>query len=310
MNLRRARITALSALASSALVACPPPFASPAIVDYPRVLTIIATEPTVAPGSLVTLVPVVGGNATEGTFRWTLCVRPEVASTGLPLSSFGAFEPERGCNTEGAVQLTSAQSGREVRFAIPSDLFSNASVLRAAFGDGLRMETAQSLAQRAGISVVATLEWTVDGETAIAFKRVLVREGEINRNPPAPIVRVKSRELRAGPLRTDEACEFTDTMGPLRVAQGERVQFQPDTDGSWIEEFTFLDASDNLVTVSEGAFRSWYSTAGSWDFGRARAPDANPTWIAPKRAGDVTMWMVLRDGHGGSSVCRWTARVE
>jgi hypothetical protein len=65
-----------------------------------------------------------------------------------------------------------------------------------------------------------------------------------------------------------------------------------------------------LVTASEGAFFNWYATAGSWDFGRARAPDINPTWIAPKRTGDVTMWLVLRDGHGGASVCRWHARVE
>jgi hypothetical protein len=295
---------------SSALSACPPPFASPAIVDYPRVLAIIAKEPTVAPGSLVSLAPIVGGNATEGTYRWRICVRPEVASTGLPLSSFGAFEPERGCDTDGALELTAAQTGRVVQFAIPSDLFSNEQVLRTAFGGGLRLESARSLAQRAGISVVASVEWTVDGTVATAFKRVLVRDGEINRNPPPPVIRVKNRELRAGPLRTNEACEFTDTSGPLRVTQGERVLFQPDTDVSWLEEFTFVDASDNLVTVSEGAFRNWFSTAGSWDFGRARAPDTNPTWIAPKRAGDVTMWMVLRDGHGGASVCRWSARVE
>jgi hypothetical protein len=289
---------------------CAPPFASPAVVVYPRVLAVIATQPTVAPGAVVAIEPIVGGAASEGTFRWTLCVRPEQASTGLPLSSFGAFEPELGCDSAGAVAIAAAQTERAPRFTIPNDLFDDERVLRAAFGADLRVETARALARRAGISVVASVTWTVDGTNATAFKRVLVREGERNSNPPPPSVRVKNRELRAVASRTDERCEFSDGDGPLRVTQGERVFLQPNTDDAWLEEFTFVDASGNDVTVSEGVFRNWFSTAGSWDFGRARAPDTNPTWVAPKQAGDVSLWLIVRDGHGGTSACRWTAIVQ
>lgn len=300
--------TALLFAASSA--GCPPPFASPAIVDYPRVLAVIANEPTVEPGASVSLSPIVGGARTEGTFVWSLCVRPELASTGLPLSSFGAFESERGCDTDGALAIAAPSTERTPTFIVPTDLFTNDAALRVAFGAQLSTETLRSLADRAGITAVASVAWTADGMTAHAFKRVLIRRGERNTNPAPPSVRIAGRTVRASATRTDERCETDDGMGPIRVALGARTLIEPSTDESWVEEFTFLDASGNLVAQSEGSFRNWFSTSGSWDFGRSRAPDLNPTWVAPKTAGESTLWLILRDGHGGTSVCRWTMTVQ
>lgn len=295
---------------SCLLLSCAPPFASPAIVAYPRVLAVIADAPTVEPGAAVNVTPIIGGNTTEGSFRWTFCVRPETASSGLPLSSFGAFEPERGCDTTGAHSIADAQDTRAASFRIPGNLLDDDAVLRVAFGPDIRIETARALALRAGVSVVATVQWTVDGTVTTAFKRVLVKRSEANTNPPAPVVRMKERELRAPTDRTDERCEFADGLGPLRVSRGERVFIQPDTSAPWLEDFTYVDASGNDVTVSEQVFRNWFSTVGAWDFGRARAPDTNPTWIAPKEPGSATLWLVIRDGHGGTSACRWSAIIE
>jgi hypothetical protein len=297
------------AFATSAL-ACGQPFTSPALVEDPRVLAIVAEAPTVEPGATITLSPIVGGARSEGSFRWTLCVRTESASTGLPLSSFGAFEPERGCESRSAIELASPSDERAPSFVIPAGLFEDERVLRTAFGEGLSSVTLRSLADRAGVTVIASVRWSVDGVTTTAFKRVLVRRGERNTNPPPPVVRVMGRELRRPAGALDERCEFVDGMGPMRVVQGARVLFEPDPDESWAESFTILDASGNLVQQQETAFRNWFSTAGQWDFGRSRSPDLNPTWVAPKRAGDVTLWLVLRDGHGGTSACRWVARVE
>lgn len=295
---------------SCALLSCAPPFTSPAIVAYPRVLAVIADAPTVEPGASVSVTPILGGNSAEGTFRWTFCVRPETASSGLPLSSFGAFEPERGCETTGAQSVADAQDTREATFRIPANLLDDDGALRTAFGPDISIDTARSLARRAGVSVVATLTWVVDGTVTTAFKRVLVKPAERNTNPPPPVVRMKGRELRAPSGRIDERCEFTDGMGPLRVSPSERVFIEPDTSAPWLEDFTYVDASGNDVRVSEQVFRNWFSTVGAWDFGRARAPDTNPTWIAPKAPGSATLWLVIRDGHGGTSACRWSAVVE
>lgn len=302
---------ALSTVAlATTFFGCPPPFASPAIVDYPRVLAVVANEPTVEPGATVALVPIVGGARAEGTFAWSLCVRPELASTGLPLSSFGAFESERGCDTNGALAIAPPSTERSPTFTVARDLFTNDAALRVAFGAQLSTETLRSLAERAGVAAVASVAWTVDGVTAHAFKRVLVRRGERNTNPTPPSIRIAGRTVRASATRVDERCEADDGMGPIRVALGARILMEPSTDESWVEEFTFLDANGALVSQSEGSFRNWFSTSGQWDFGRSRAPDLNPTWVAPKTAGDATLWLVLRDGHGGTSVCRWTMTVQ
>jgi hypothetical protein len=304
--LRPLRAASLAALVTS----CAPPFESPALVSRPRVLAVIATEPTVEPGARVSLEPIVGGAATAGTFRWTLCVRPELASSGLPLSSFGAFESERGCETDGALALADPIEARAPVFTVPAGLLEDERALRVAFGANLSPLALRSLADRAGVSLVATVQWIVDGATVTAFKRVLVKRGERNTNPPPPRVRIAGRTLLARDGRADEQCEFADGAGPLRVAQGARVFLEPDTDESWIEDFTFVDASGQLVSTQEQAFRNWFSTAGQWEFGRPRAPDVNPTWVAPKVAGPATLWLIVRDGHGGTSACRWTALVE
>jgi hypothetical protein len=305
----RARRIVCAALAAL-LFGCPGPFASPSLVDYPRVLAVVAEAPTVEPGAQLTLTPIVGGSVNTGVFSWSLCVRPELASTGLPLSSFGAFEAERGCDTEGALVIAPPSSERSPTFSVPAGLLTDEAALRVAFGANLSGETLRSLAARAGVTAVASVTWTVDGMTTHAFKRVLIRLGERNTNPAAPSVRINGRTVRRSPARADELCEPDDGMGPIGVAMGARVLLEPSTDESWVEQFTILDASGNLVEQSEGSFRSWFSTAGQFDLGRSRAPDLNPSWVAPRVPGDVTLWLILRDGHGGTSACRWTIAVR
>jgi hypothetical protein len=309
-SLARWRPTLHGALLVSLGAGCAQPFESSAIVSRPRVLAVIAAEPTVEPGARVSLEPIVGGHTVPGSFRWTLCVRPELASSGLPLSSFGAFESERGCETDGALEVTPPIVERAPTFTIPAGILEDERVLRVAFGANLSSAALRSLSERAGVSVVATVQWTVDGSIVTAFKRVLVKRGERNRNPPPPSVRVAGRTLGARDGRSDEQCEFLDSGGPMRVAPGARVFLEPDTDESWLEDFTFVDASGQSVSTSEQVFRNWFSTVGQWEFGRPRAPDVNPTWIAPRAPGPATLWFIVRDGHGGTSACRWNILVD
>ncbi|MDP3275517.1 MAG: hypothetical protein Q8Q09_10005 [Deltaproteobacteria bacterium] len=311
--LNRRNLCFFSVFSLLASTQCSPPFEQPALVISPRVIALIASRPTVAPGDSVTMTAALGdamGVSTQGTLRWSLCARPEVSSSGLPLSSFGAFEPDIGCNTRGTVQVAQSVTAERATFTIPPEILQDEPVLLAAFGDQVSAETRRALAQSAGITLIASLTWTVNSQEFIAFKRVLVHPTEQNTNPPTPWVTLGGRAFRSIAREGVQRCEPTDGNGPHVVAPMTHVVITPDTDEAWVEPFERIDASGQRVTEYEAAFRNWFSTAGAWDFGRARAPDLAPTWVAPRTPGTSTLWLVLRDGHGGTSACIFTVLVR
>jgi hypothetical protein len=306
-----AHIIAFALFAVVSTSRCAPPFAAPAIVTGPRVLALIADQSVVAPGATVHMTAVLGGSplgAPNGTLTWSFCARPEQASTGIPLSSFGTFEPEQGCFTNNTVLLTQEVTGPTASFVVAPNLLQNDTILRTAFGNELSAQTRLTLAQSAGVALVVHLRWIVDSATTVdSFKRILVLPDGHNDNPPPPVVRINDRVIAASPSRTNELCTVQGM--PLQVAPRSKLTLMPDTDESWAESFTVIDASGQAIAQREQAFRSWFSTAGTWDFGRARMPDVQPSWTAPSVAGTVTFWLVVRDGHGGTSACRWTLDV-
>lgn len=311
--MRKIPANLLTVLSLASLCSCAPPFDLPSIVKGPRVLALIADQSVVAPGTTVTVTPILGTNPLTpmpmGTLSWSLCARPELASAGIPLSSFGTFEPEQGCFTNNAIVFGPDRVGPTGTFTIPANLLQNDEVLRIAFGTEVSAPTRAVLAQNAGVAMVVHLRWTVDAMTTVdAFKRILVQPNGSNANPPPPIVRVNERVISAPGQRVNEECPVQGQ--PLTVLPGAKLTFAPDLDESWAESFTVIDANGQATAQREQAFRSWFSTAGVWDFGRARMPDPNPTWTAPSTVGSVTFWLIVRDGHGGASACRWALDVR
>ena len=65
-------------------------------------------------------------------------------------------------------------------------------------------------------------------------------------------------------------------------------------------------ASQQVVDRREGMRVSWYATSGTFEHDRsgrtedqASVPYADNTWTAPDHAGDVHVWVVVRDDRGG-----------
>lgn len=72
-----------------------------------------------------------------------------------------------------------------------------------------------------------------------------------------------------------------------------------------------------VVDRREGMRVSWYATAGSFEHDRsgrtedeASVPYADNAWTAPDHAGDVRVWVVLRDDRGGVDWGSYLIRVE
>ena len=62
--------------------------------------------------------------------------------------------------------------------------------------------------------------------------------------------------------------------------------------------------------MAESAYYSWFATDGMFLAERTRIPARNTVWNAPDRSGLVTFWLVVRDGRGGTSACRFVVNVD
>ena len=78
----------------------------------------------------------------------------------------------------------------------------------------------------------------------------------------------------------------------------------------WLESYRVLDARGELQERAERAFYSWYATGGDFDRQVTRSPLRNQLWTAPREPGANRLWLVVRDGHGGTSACGMDVTVD
>jgi hypothetical protein len=76
-------------------------------------------------------------------------------------------------------------------------------------------------------------------------------------------------------------------------------------------------ASRTLLDRREAMRVSWYANAGAFDHDRsgrtesdASVPNSDNGWVAPSHAGDVRIWVVLRDDRGGVDYASYLLHVE
>lgn len=315
-----ARATVLLAAALFAPAGCDDrPLLPRSRVVSPRIIAIVADPPEIRPGQRTVVSVVTGGLTMPPRFRWLVCARPEATPNFVAQSTFGVAEPEQGCFGDGAVDVYPLPGeGPSTLFAVPADLLTRLEVLRAVYGRNLPAETLRRIAQTVGLTVTIAVEMTHGGTTVRALKRVVVVDRpDTNTNPPPPSFR-----FGVGPdggeggipvgrvAGDDELCARTN-MGPLRVRTGQRVEIAPDaTEDAWLESYDTLDSTGMLVRARETAYYSWFATAGDFAQDRTRIPIRNTVWIAPSQEGQVTHWLVARDGRGGTSVCRYVVDVQ
>jgi hypothetical protein len=86
------------------------------------------------------------------------------------------------------------------------------------------------------------------------------------------------------------------------------------------ETYAWFDsAAGNIVDRREGIAITWYSTAGDFSERRVGLAESDPepetphvatSWAAPTKAGEQTLWAVIRDDRGGVSWSTYQVRVE
>jgi hypothetical protein len=157
---------------------------------------------------------------------------------------------------------------------------------------------------RAEVRVVSNAPFRIPDSPRV--KRVVVSTNPApHRNPPSPRLRIATRWVSVPAGATDAVCVPEDGA-PLRLGPGAVVTLTPDPDESWRERYTVLTSDGRFETREEQGYYSWYATGGSLR-GLTRSPLRDNEWTLPTRPparGTHSLWVLLRDGHGGASGCR------
>lgn len=279
------------------------------IVTGPRVLGIVADPPEAHPGEVITVHALLGGMRGTPRTTWVACVAPEASGLPFGLPSFGTATSESGCFGDAAFGLAMLGEGATARVWIPPGVLDNLPLLIGRLGGNLSPATVQQITQQVGLVFSFGLTVEVDGRTVRAMKRVVISNRvPPNRNPPAP--RLTFNGVPVGPRAGDpETCEATGG-GAITARPGQAVDLAPTTDEStWAETYPVLTTAGELIERREIGFYSWFATAGSFNSDLTQSPARDNRWTAPAAAGPQNFWVILRDGHGGTSGCRFEVRV-
>lgn len=300
-------------------------------VSGPRVLAMIAEPPEIRPGQRTTVRLITGGMTVTPEYTWYVCARAESTATFVAQSTFGQAEPNDGCfGDAGANTIRLPDTGPSATITTPANLLQQIVALQAVYGSNISAQRLLAIARTAGLPITVAVEIRhndpgTDGgaprSTVLrALKRVVVIDrDDRNSNPPPPDFRVGvDRDGGAGiPMRYvrgpdgDERCEPADNAGPLAVRPGTTLELAPaPTEAPWLQPYTVLDTYGQPSQQVETAFYSFYSTGGAYYDDRTRIPTRNTKWEAPQRLGPISHWLVVRDGRGGASGCRWTIDVQ
>lgn len=276
------------------LAACEgPSFDAPSIVLGPRVLAAVADPPELAPGTDVR-VAVLTAEA-EGT---TLELTADLSTAALAL---GAGQ-RLGDDAEPIALVPDGDA-----WVLPAAATEDAiDALFEEIGDA-PPETPEHVVrfvyETVGLPVRIDITMRdADGEVILeAFKRVVLTSRPTpTTNPPPPRFRVGD----AWASGTDEAFRCAWEASPAIVPIGAVATLTPDLEEPWLESFPVLDLEGAVITGTEAAYYSWFSTAGDFTFDVTRSPGRETEWTAPETPGPRPLWLVVRDGHLGVSACR------
>lgn len=320
-------------LATFALVACTEPFDSKSIVKAPRILAIVADPPEAAPGQDVRLSAMVAlprsrSDATPAIeLRYRACPRFDDGVPGFAGMQYGAVQDERGCRSDSpfVIGLAIDEDGYAVLpGALTAAAFESLEAAAVTYGDLLPAETLRLIVETTGLPVAIEVELYVDGAFVMrAFKRVLLTRRETRgTNPPHPRFAIGERYVQSRSASTS-AFECVPETTPPIVEAGRAIELTPTRlrteddadagasdpnelrDDDWRETFPVIDIRGELLEAREGAYYGWFATGGSFSDEESREPDPVTRWTSPNVYGERhQLWLVVRDGHGGTSACR------
>jgi hypothetical protein len=278
-----------------------PDFADRSIVDRARVLAIVAEPPEVNPGQQAQLSLLIA-EAPEYSVTWHACG----VFDSFGGSQYGENLEDEGCGGGLAVALGEGDRAQLLP-ELTQRLFLDLDLAVAILGAELPEETIANIRTRVGLAFLVEATVEMPERQIRAVKRVLISENASpHSNPPPPHFWLGEAEVVADP-ETEFVCHAVDD-DRLAVPADSEIELAPvveeGEDEPWIERYQVIDARGELGGREEKAFYSWFSTAGHFSEGITKAPLRNEIWRTPEDPGCYPLWLVVRDGHGGTSACR------
>jgi hypothetical protein len=273
------------------LWACAPELSPPAwLVDSPRILAVVGDAPEVSPGAATTfraLAVDANGPLDLSDARWSLC------ATSLALTDSGSVS--RKCLGD----LASAGQGATAHVSMSSNACS-------LFGPLSSPGSQRPHAADSTGGYYQPVRFSLGGALAFAGERLLCPLAQASFQ-----VALDYREsylANSNPvIETFTAINVRDPSRSLdAVPAGAQLALSLQWTSASNQTFPVLDPVNLVLVPQTEAMRvSWFVTAGALEQAQS-GPDASGVasangWTAPKRAGPVYLWAVLRDSRGGAS---------
>jgi len=333
-------LTIAAALMATLLApACADPLPRSSLITGLRLLAIATDIPEALPGQTVTITPlVVDPEGRAVSYEWSACILPAFAD-----DDFGDYDTEdcNLRRENGEPDVTYLGTNEVVQYRVPDDLFDDGSVVNDVYGfEGeIPPEALILLASVIGVEVNISLRISAGGDTIRAFKRLKVSlSPSVNSNPeplhfvlreaptgeeqeadgfelePLPTEYEPPAEGRClatvggvpptisadtpwelVPLNLPETYDSYDVVGvspdpeePFQIVEVDEVyvlRFFSTLGTLSIEEDTFVDPDDDEPPTEHPGTGRWSITT---------FPDEVET---------VPVWIVTRDGRGGTVTC-------
>ena len=274
-------------------------FAPPSIVVAPRLVAVVADPPVAAPGTDIRLTPLVAapGVDPDVSLEWSAALGTRALALAAGQETVGEDAAETPLSVEDGVATI---PGEATQAAIEA--------LLTIVGDatpGTAEDVVRLVYETVGLVVtIRVVMRDADGEIAMeGFKRVLLMPSPAaSTNPPPPRFAIDGAWVSARDGADPFGCVPEAELPMVRA--GVEVTLEPEGDEAWLETFPALDLDGRLVEGTEAAYYSWFSTAGDFRLDVTRAPNRQTVWTSPQTPGTVPIWLVVRDGHLGTSACR------
>lgn len=297
-------------------------FDPPHLVKGPRILDIRADPPEVAFGQDVLFDALVVDANGENLWdqpgvelRFMVCMSAKAVLSAAGLG-FGQ-DLDDNCDeggddlvrleTGGALPPGTARLPGAAFFQLLTDLMSMGG------GDGggpqidpRLMQTLTTIITTVGVPLRVRLEVWRDGEPILIGEKrfAITQRADPTTNPPPPRFAVGDVWLSARDGDDPRSCVPEAGEMPS-VEAGTDVTMSPDeNEEEWIESYPVVGLDGRLQTNEESAYYSWFSTGGKFSEDITQRPDRDVTWTAPDEPGVYPVWIVVRDGHLGTSYCR------
>ncbi|MEO7034301.1 MAG: hypothetical protein ABI548_10430 [Polyangiaceae bacterium] len=290
-------------------------------IEQPQVLAVQAEPAEVAPGESVqlnALVATPAGNAAVATLTWGLCIARKPLTELGPVNTVCIQAPSAAPDS-----IVALGSGASVKATLPMDacrLFGPSlpePMNGEPAGRPVDPDPTGGFYQPVTVTLLSSAVTTLgavrifcppsglDQEQAAAFTTNYRR----NQNPALDSVSTLDSSGTATAIPTSN-------VAPLEVSAGQVVHFQAawsacsDSDAcTGAETYLAFNADTRELDTKHESLRvSWYAAAGTFAHavtGQSEDEFAGTTtdntWTAPTAAGEIRLWLVIRDSRGGQS---------